>query len=680
MGLFSLKPVPPSILEELSNRASKRGIEWTATRFPWVHVQSFATLKNGTPCPGNIMTSVGDSGPLIGVDQANHYQQIGTEVLPNPVISSITVKKRGELGTTREAIVTFTAFSDEQLGRLQQCFFVPGMTVRVQFGWNTSATKPGSLDGSLLYTDNPQSDHIAVCAMNKLSEKYTNYEGLQGMVSNFTYNLNESNQWECSMTIMSAAEPLADSRIDSSCCNCTAVIPGEDDESKRVVVTELHKFLLQMGEDQKNWQSYAGPKSVFGDHTPLAVSCELAYEGLIRKPSGEAPSFWTLGLKELGGAIANVFSESASDTFITFAALESAINALALPKDKSGLSSLGELRSSDTIMRSHPSLESVDPRICMIGGTKYFNTIITEVVEGTVPKAYSSTGVVLGSILLNTVFLSQEIQSNDGVLDSFLRSVLSKVNQACGNLWDLEVVNTTENCESDNPNKLPTISVIDLAGVKPVQPTVIPTTAQNSAVRALTLNMKLTDAMKTQALYSNRLETTSQTCNNDNPCPGVGLAPFGLVPDSKGEVRVLNSALKPSAKREDRQSKCNCGPANKEPEPPPTFQEVIEELASRVDEASVASALTALDSQYSDPKQQAANAAACNMLITPFEFGFTVDGIGGFKFGQAVSSDRIPAEIAKRFLFQITAVEHTVTAHDWATTVTTIARTNSKLT
>jgi hypothetical protein len=65
-------------------------------------------------------------------------------------------------------------------------------------------------------------------------------------------------------------------------------------------------------------------------------------------------------------------------------------------------------------------------------------------------------------------------------------------------------------------------------------------------------------------------------------------------------------------------------------------------------------------------------------MIVPFEFGFTVDGIGGFSFGQMVSSDRIPSAVKKAFEWQVTTVEHTVTPNDWTTTVNTVMRYKKK--
>jgi hypothetical protein len=69
-----------------------------------------------------------------------------------------------------------------------------------------------------------------------------------------------------------------------------------------------------------------------------------------------------------------------------------------------------------------------------------------------------------------------------------------------------------------------------------------------------------------------------------------------------------------------------------------------------------------------------ANRQHCKGVPLPFNFSFTVDGIGGFEFGQMVSSDRIPPQIRKNFEWQITTVEHSITVNDWTTNVNTVCR------
>jgi hypothetical protein len=55
-------------------------------------------------------------------------------------------------------------------------------------------------------------------------------------------------------------------------------------------------------------------------------------------------------------------------------------------------------------------------------------------------------------------------------------------------------------------------------------------------------------------------------------------------------------------------------------------------------------------------------------------FSATITGIGGFRWGQNVTCDRIPEEMRKVVRYQVTTVEHNVTPDDWVTTINTVAR------
>jgi hypothetical protein len=64
----------------------------------------------------------------------------------------------------------------------------------------------------------------------------------------------------------------------------------------------------------------------------------------------------------------------------------------------------------------------------------------------------------------------------------------------------------------------------------------------------------------------------------------------------------------------------------------------------------------------------------CRSSIIPAEFGLTIDGIGGLKFGQSIDCDRFPDEYRKYFYYQVLTSEHSVTPEDWVTTVAAIFR------
>ncbi len=207
---FIGKSVPQAVQDELAARSGASGTRWTAQRFPWISVISMCN-----ECTKYELSAV--SGSLY---TNNSYER------PSPVVTQLQVRKQGELGTTRKATVNITAFTDQQLYELQQCFFIPGMSVRVQWGWSLSATgkKTPQID-----RDRKVSDSIAFCKMNSIAAEYPQYEGLQGLVTTFNYTLTQDGYWDCSLDIISAADSILETKTNYQCCDCPAEYEDEED-------------------------------------------------------------------------------------------------------------------------------------------------------------------------------------------------------------------------------------------------------------------------------------------------------------------------------------------------------------------------------------------------------------------------------------------------------------------
>ena len=277
--------------------------------------------------------------------------------------------------------------------------------------------------------------------------------------------------------------------------------------------------------------------------------------------------------------------------------------------------------------------------------------------------------------MINTVFLATAFNTAGDTLRTFLQYVLDGVNNACGNLWEFSVVSTTESgCGSAARKVVPTVSITDSKIDTIPPPYSIPSRPGNSVVRDLKLEMKMTDAMKTQALYSNRKGEAGKSCSKGDQCAGVTLKPFGLT-DS---VNVRNTSIPPVDRTEQA---CDC----KQVEDPDMVSEEKltldaafgkDGLGEMVTDETVQSAITLLVESYRGPEVE--EKVKCKYVSLPLEMSFTVDGVGGFRFGQTVTCDRLPAAIADEFVYQITAVEHEITPQDWTTSITTVARWNPK--
>lgn len=73
-------------------------------------------------------------------------------------------------------------------------------------------------------------------------------------------------------------------------------------------------------------------------------------------------------------------------------------------------------------------------------------------------------------------------------------------------------------------------------------------------------------------------------------------------------------------------------------------------------------------------KKAEANHHSLRRTLYPINFSVTVDGISGFKFGDAVTTNLIPSGYAGAMFFTVTKINHKVDATAWETTLNTAAR------
>lgn len=639
MGLFDGKAVPGKTQSELKARSTAAGVDWNAKKFPWVHVESMSDACSVILSSKYVSDTYGRTGR------------------PLQTVTSVSVKKQGELGTTRACTVEFLAYNDDQLNQMQKCFFIPGMTVRVQWGWSidvSGAKPPEPIGGGL-------SDNTAICQMQNKAGSSAIYDGLQGLITNFSYKLNDENIWECSFELVAASEGVGDTKVavQADCPNCERTFETEGEDPREIVEKscgELYTFLYDVHMDAADggtsFGSYIsklkeGMGDAWANGATIAISAHN-YEGEDRDYKG--------------GSTQSAFSFGNWDTtegYISWGALEAAINRYSQPTS-SGKYMLGRIASGKLMVKSHPKLTSGDPRICVIGGAM-FDSGDGSSFTPSAPRIHSSNELDFSGIMLNCIFLMQELKSvsdGDNKISTFLNAVLKKINNVCGGFWEdmLEIVSSTENCA--DKTEVPTISLIDIRNFKPAATFQLPSTPTNSVLRDFTLEMKITAAMKSQALYSNGAKQNAK----GSKCATIGFVPFGL--SNAGGIGVKG---KPKA---TTPPPCDCSSTKQAGKSKPqSFDQIFEEMWDAVDSGTTGAAINAVAAKVNagDAKD------TCKGLPMPFEFGFTVDGIGGFAWGQLISSDRIPASVRSAWDFRITAVEHNITSQDWTTKVNTVA-------
>ena len=299
-------------------------MKWTAQRFPWIYVLSCAEggcsskyneLGNDPEMNGKTLSLFGGNPSLAAINKETQ--------LPFPTVTKLSVKAMGSLGTTRKATLNVTCYTDDELVELQKCFFIPGLNVRVQWGWsedcNGNPPPPAK--------DNPGIEaSLMVCQINKLRQAHANYDGFQGIVSNFGYNLTQDNVWECDIEIISPADPFDKSKVSNSKCPCPREIETDAGEKVKSFGPVYAAFadMYEDGDDhcERILRKCRNPVTGGALHRWVVYD----FEGVERtEDGGEKDGSWYDGLV-WGG-------EETTETWISFGAFIDILNAMSIPNN-----------------------------------------------------------------------------------------------------------------------------------------------------------------------------------------------------------------------------------------------------------------------------------------------------------------------------------------------------------
>ena len=653
---FRSRSVPGSVKTEFSNRANgTKLMKWTAKRFPWIYVLSCAGggCKEAYNEMGNDPDSGGKALNLFGGNPSLSAYNSSTK-LPHPTLTGLSVKAMGSLGTTRKASVKFACYTDADLLEIQKCFFIPGMDVRVQWGWSEDCggkrppavlTSPGIKPGD------------AVCQINNLRKSNANYDGFQGIVANFKYSLTKDNYWDCEIEIISMADPFTDSKVSNSNCQC----PREVETDQGEKVKDFGPVYAALADLYENANSNAS--RIFSDlrrnspSTRYHYWTKMEFEGVERtETGGEKDGSWWDGF--FGG-------EETSECWISFGAFVDMLNTMSIPS-KGGKYPLGRIVTSNIQLPKPLWCLSADPRVCIIGGgdLSVKGDLDFGGEGGSLPNCIEGNKVRLSKIMCNVIFLLKEYKSvydGDGKLKTLVDNVLRGINRVCGSPWTFVTISSQEACDDKDG---PVIQILDeRQAMQQLAPFEVPSSVGDSSLRNFSLDLKMTGAMKTQALYAgNSQKSRTSGFGGDGGCEPIAGDAFFLATDATNKAKPKPSTLGTSCGSCEDSSKAADEPSR---------SDLFDEMSDEVNDQTVAALQTWVDKKVGD-----IDIEKCSGTPLPFDFNFEVDGIGGFEFGQMVSANRIPEGIRREFRWQVTKVEHEVSVNDWVTKVSTICRSN----
>lgn len=138
-------------------------------------------------------------------------------IRPEGGITGFTIKHKNRFGTVREANISFTVWSKEDLQTAENLYFRPGMTVITEWG-NTSYFTNDKNYVDIVTTKGvneffaqgqvvSQEKVLQVLRDNTNSSDY-NYDAFFGFISNFSWSLREDGGFDCTITVLSRGSIL----------------------------------------------------------------------------------------------------------------------------------------------------------------------------------------------------------------------------------------------------------------------------------------------------------------------------------------------------------------------------------------------------------------------------------------------------------------------------------------
>jgi hypothetical protein len=702
-NLFSPKAVPQSTQDELKKRAGNgmwnpsMGVAKT-----WIHMMSMA-----------------ENSPYVIAGNIPEFKDAYDEryLRPKKVIRSVKVASKGAYGTTRRAIVELTLFTDDVLNEFSESYLIPDMSVRLQWGWSTNAAG----ETPTLYTEQSL-DSVAIKQMNAKTQQFPNYEGFQGRVVTWNIKLAPAeNTWEVTLELIGAADSISETKITqvSDKCKCEKEITGQtdsgDNETQTVVENSstLGAALLELWDEPDYINTL---KATLGGNGEW-IAETIKYPGFSRDETGQEDSSGFLWIDA---------DLDAEETFISWGTVESLITRCSAQTWAKENPSGFVLDSRNAVLQV-PKQEkgrwfSADPRVCILPGgglafqeptewTDYAGATLavvgagalvvatggvalvgaaalvggvgTSVVAGIGDSGYGKSSgncfiddnnIKLTDIRVSTIHLlkrMKEFEQGDESAMKFIQTLLDDINKACGNVWEFAVIDITdeETALAGGPTQLGIVEVNSPDLVSEFE--FLATPGNGGFCRSIDMELKMTDAMKTQALYGSG--AGGKNIPSGAPCTSK----FALLTkDLKKSKGKLEAADAPPDDHCNNGDKCN-------PEKGTDEGHITEKLSKEVVGVNIDGAKKYLKEQKSLAEKNTLEAKArennspssyCASTMLPMNFSATVSGIGGFHWGQSVTCDRLPSDMKALTQYQVTAVEHDISPDDWTTTINTVAR------
>lgn len=600
-----------------------------------------------------------------GTDSYSNYTEtVGFR--PMPGITGVDVRSINRFGVLKEATVTFTCWSVQQLTDLELLYMRPGFTALLEWGHSLYIkdgkktydkhveTVENFFDGKSISKDKIYDEITKL----KKSSGY-NYDAILGFVKNFSWSFRADGGYDCTTTLISIGELIESLQVllDVSSHTTTDRTVTTKDENPQATVLQGVMTLI------KNWTQADAWQQITKQYPDFATR--------LTKVNGisDIRGFTSLGGVDIGD---QKDTQNLTFTYITLQNFCQIINALNLV-DQTGkpLAQINtKIRPIDDPNTTIPSAkyktfkyhESIDPSTCLIlsPNNSYLYTFI--------PDTYNKFKSILSegspneilNILLNTDMILDILEeliarpAEDRNLFTIFDNILGRVNMALGEINELAL---------HYDEALSTYFIVDRqVSIEADDLKTLYVTGLKTSVTKFDFTTKLSPALTTMIAIS------AQAGGTD-----VGIDASALLRWNEGlSDRVISKKTVDNDAQEAETSQAKID--RQQQERLNIYEGFLESFyknrqfnLKKLDEAQrnySQYAKTYLNTFDNESPGKAGPAG-----IVPFEVGIEMDGISGIKIGEAfkINEDIMPRKYNGVIGFIVTGVNHKIANNRWTT-------------
>jgi hypothetical protein len=614
---------------------------------------------------------------------------IGTR--PMPGITEFNIVSKNRFGTIREANVSFNAWSVEDLKLVEQLYFRVGYSCVIEWGHSVYVNEDGTVENARATAN--YKDFFSKGTRDTLQEKISaakkatnhNYDGLIGLISNFTWGVRKDGGYDCSIKVISLGEVISSIKASRAMTDFE-YLPG--DETKGEVEEDVamarkspfHLLVYILAKADITPPTDSGLIGRDEVKKNLPKNLQKTWENIwtqLRKPVdfgglGDLPNNLFIGKKYQTMRFGNIVSTitggkagQSTKTYISLRTFLALINRYYLLKDDTG-KTVTRFETADSgnepKYRTYKGHYSADPWTVLIPTSeRKINGI--QLPQATLNRPDEK----IYNIFVNLEYIVEKLdplineENSEINVYEFIRSVIDGLEAPLGDINDFDITYDEDEALYSIIDRNNIVSSGDKAPIPTVDLTGLKTT-----VTDLTIESKITDKLVATVAIAAQAEPkgyaeilASQVAWNAGYKDRILPTKIQTIDE---QAQVLTNEAERIAEEQEK--------INKRKE---KYENLLEKTYGKLNEKDVYKTddwngllpesrfyqTNAINSGSPTPKQPLAG-------VVPVEVAFTLDGISSLKIGELfkIPTGFLPPRY-EIFSYIVTGLEHSIDGGKW---------------